>query len=160
MIVLRYLTAALDLIHIRPKSTTILRPLCTVHGMPKDSFLKEATRALSSNYPSSSSARLPCPNPSPDRQTFGYLEQYAACPIQTPDELMFTLIIIRTAGPCLPFTQALPQNTLPSMPNDEGGNLEAGRAKVHSEYLASWKARCTNLIITIDRISYRIAIVR
>lgn len=31
-------------------------------------------------------------------------------------------------GPCLPFTQALPQNTLPSMPNDEGGDPKAGRA--------------------------------
>ena len=131
--------------------------------MSKDYFPKEAIRALYSNHLLSSSAGLPYPNPSPYRQTFDHLEQYAACPIQTPNELMFTLSILRyhrTPVPCLPFTQALPQNTLPSMPNDEGGDPKTGRANVYGECFASWNAHCTDLTIAIDRISYRIAIVR
>ena len=117
--------------------------------MSKDYILREAIRALYSNHLLSSSAGQPYPSPSPYRQTFGYLERYAACPIQTPNELMFTLSILhyhRTPVPCLPFTQALPQNTLPVCPMTK----EATRRPDERMFTVSVSRHGTRIVLTLQ----------
>ncbi|KIJ96714.1 hypothetical protein K443DRAFT_134083 [Laccaria amethystina LaAM-08-1] len=63
-------------------------------------------------------------------------------------------IIIRTPGPCLPFTQVLPQNTLPGIPHDEGGDPEVGRAniayRIGSQSFDSTSPRCLGRLCLVS----------